>query len=194
MEPLNTETDHLFVLGSCIHGRPIWTLVSKERRCRPWKTSSDKTLLEVKSSSEEYCVSRTPISQSSEDKAGREKEVAEVTAGTPRSGSALKNHQLNHFFVNHFTAMESIHLNQKSFFCFLLWWTCAGGKIVLLFYIYFSGNHYKLQTFPSFLEVMLGTSLGQINFQSWWDRYGKCLLCLSGGLQIVWIRFVPNKR
>lgn len=44
------------------------------------------TLLEVKSSSEEYCVSVTPISQSSEDKAGSEKEVAKATAGTPRSG------------------------------------------------------------------------------------------------------------
>ena len=77
------------------------------------------TLLEVKSSSEEYCVSVTPISQSSEDKAGSEKEAAEATTGTPRSGSALKNHQLNHFFVNHFTVMESIRPEQKGFFCLL---------------------------------------------------------------------------
>lgn len=64
--------------------------------------------------------------------------------------------------------MGSIHLEQKGFFCFLLLWTCAGGKIVLLFHIYFSEHHYKLQTLPSFLGVMLGTSLGQVNFQRWW--------------------------
>lgn len=74
----------------------------------------------VKSSSEEHCVSVTPISHSAEDKADSEKEVAEVTAGTPGSGAAFKNHQLNQFYMNHFTAMGNIHLKEKGFFCFLL--------------------------------------------------------------------------
>lgn len=42
----------------------------------------------------------TPISQISEDEAGSKKEVAEAAAGTPRTGSVLKSHQLSYNFVN----------------------------------------------------------------------------------------------
>lgn len=46
----------------------------------------------------------TPVSQISEDEAGSKYAVAEAAAGTPRSGSALKSHQLNSNFVNHSSA------------------------------------------------------------------------------------------
>lgn len=101
MEQVNTETGHLFCLETCICGSFAWTLESKERRHRPWRISSDKThSARGKSSSEEFCVSVIPISQISEHEAGGKKEVAEAAVGTPRSGSALKSHQFNYYFVN----------------------------------------------------------------------------------------------
>lgn len=129
----------LFLCSGKLH---LWQLCMNNGKQREETHQVTKlTLMDVISSSEEYCVRVTLISQSSEDKAGSVKEVTEVTAGTPRWGSTLKNHQVNLFFVNHFTAMESTYLKQEAFFCFLLWWTCDDGKIVLWFYTYFSDNH-----------------------------------------------------
>lgn len=130
------------LLLSCSAKLHLWQLCMNTGKQREETHEVTKlTLMDVNSSSEEYCVSVTLISQSSEDKAGSAKEVAEVTEGTPRLGSTLKNHQVNLCFVNHLTAMESTHLEQEAFFCFLLWWTCDNGRIVLWFYMYFSDNH-----------------------------------------------------